>query len=115
MDVNRDLRLVGYPLGSDELVPYRAASKRLRLPASDESHPPDTGCSVSPSCLCCPLPLCKYDDPPHTDERYGRITAEAKRAAAGGRLDYVQFAATRCGVSIRTAHRAVARLWPERT
>ncbi|MBI4297847.1 MAG: hypothetical protein HY676_04880 [Chloroflexi bacterium] len=23
----------------------------------------DDGCEVSPSCLCCPLPICKYDDP----------------------------------------------------
>lgn len=25
--------------------------------------PADTGCQVSPSCLRCPLPQCKYDDP----------------------------------------------------
>lgn len=23
----------------------------------------DSGCDVSPSCLACPLPTCKYDDP----------------------------------------------------
>ena len=23
----------------------------------------DTGCDVSPACLTCPLPVCKYDDP----------------------------------------------------
>jgi hypothetical protein len=27
------------------------------------SHYVDDGCEVSPSCLSCPLPLCKYDDP----------------------------------------------------
>ncbi len=26
-------------------------------------HYEDTGCEVSPSCLTCPLPRCKYDDP----------------------------------------------------
>lgn len=26
-------------------------------------HYEDTGCEVSPSCLSCPLPRCKYDDP----------------------------------------------------
>ena len=26
-------------------------------------HYEDTGCEVSPSCLNCPLPQCKYDDP----------------------------------------------------
>ena len=25
--------------------------------------PPDTGCEYSPSCLACPRPICKYDDP----------------------------------------------------
>lgn len=25
-------------------------------------YPADTGCEVSPSCLECPLPQCKYDD-----------------------------------------------------
>lgn len=24
---------------------------------------PDTGCNLAPSCLQCPLPACKYDDP----------------------------------------------------
>ena len=24
---------------------------------------PDKGCSVAPSCLNCPLPFCRYDDP----------------------------------------------------
>ena len=30
---------------------------------ADGHYPPDTGCDVSLSCLCCPLPQCKYDAP----------------------------------------------------
>jgi hypothetical protein len=29
----------------------------------------DTGCELAPRCLECPLPMCKYDDPRHTDSR----------------------------------------------
>ena len=34
------------------------------IDAVPESYPyRDDGCEVSPSCLRCPLPQCKYDDP----------------------------------------------------
>ena len=32
------------------------------LLSAPERVTPDTGCDVSPSCLTCPLPQCKYDD-----------------------------------------------------
>ena len=35
---------------------------------------PDTGCQYSPSCLACPLPVCKYDAPPET-----QVGAERRR------------------------------------
>ena len=47
---------------------------------------PDTGCEHSPSCLSCPLPLCKYDLPrsystrPYTREQI----VETQRLLAGG-------------------------------
>ncbi len=28
-----------------------------------ERTPPDRGCEVSPKCIDCPLPTCKYDNP----------------------------------------------------
>ena len=34
-----------------------------RQPATGEYSYEDTGCSVAPSCLSCPLAQCKYDDP----------------------------------------------------
>lgn len=33
------------------------------LPDIDFEHYPDSGCQASPSCLSCPLPVCKHDDP----------------------------------------------------
>lgn len=49
--------------------PESAASLRepkdpqLPQDASEFYHYEDTGCEVSDSCLDCPLPLCRYDDP----------------------------------------------------
>ena len=67
----------------------------------------DDGCDVSPSCLNCPLPICKYDDPD-----YLRRTARSARDRAI--LDVrrrealtVPVLAVRFGVSIRTVHRAL--------
>ena len=42
-----------------------ASIDRLELPqdASEFYHYEDNGCEVSDSCLDCPLPLCRYDDP----------------------------------------------------
>lgn len=34
---------------------------RRRGEAEEDSHPADTGCSYYPSCLECPLPVCRYD------------------------------------------------------
>ncbi len=38
---------------------YNARVERDKI----EAFPKDNGCSVSPSCLDCPLPRCKYDNP----------------------------------------------------
>jgi len=37
---------------------------RPKGPAYIAEHSPDTGCEFSPSCLRCPLPLCKDDMEP---------------------------------------------------
>lgn len=36
----------------------------------------DSGCDVSPSCLACPLPICKHDDPAW----WRRVRAETTKA-----------------------------------
>ena len=38
-------------------------SRRSSGPSPRFSDYPDDGCEVAPSCLRCPLPQCKYDDP----------------------------------------------------
>ena len=67
----------------------------------------DDGCDISPTCLNCPLPVCKYDDPD-----YLRRTARSARdqaildARKRERLA-VPALATRFGVSTRTVHRVL--------
>ena len=44
-------------------MPTALLSKTLVDTVPELYHYEDTGCEVSPSCLNCPLPRCKYDDP----------------------------------------------------
>ena len=69
----------------------------------------DNGCDLSPSCLKCPLPRCRYDDPGWVlrEQRSSRDVAilqmRAKQALT------VEELAERFGVSTRTVHRAITR------
>ena len=69
----------------------------------------DTGCEVSPSCLRCPLPQCKYDDPVWYQQyrRQGRDlqVLEVHRTEGVTVLQLAQ----RFGLSQRTIHRALRR------
>lgn len=71
-----------------------------RLP--EQTHYRDDGCEISPRCLECPLPACRYDMPP---KRAGALLREAElhRLLAAG-LSADQAAAT-MGVSRRTVFR----------
>lgn len=68
----------------------------------------DDGCEVSPSCLRCPLPRCKYDDPgwlnrlarEQRDRRILRVWLEGGTPVDG--------LARRFGVSERTVFRILA-------
>lgn len=68
-----------------------------------DSHPSDTGCEASPSCLQCPLPLCKYDVPG------GLAAAKYLERDAAIRQAYRERSATEVakefGVSVRTVYR----------
>jgi AraC-like DNA-binding protein len=70
----------------------------------------DTGCEVSRSCLHCPLPICKYDDPVWYQQyrRHGRDlqVLEVYKREGGD----VTTLAERFGVSPRTIHRALRRV-----
>jgi len=67
----------------------------------------DEGCSVSPTCLNCPLPVCKYDMGMrrHVLTSYMRAFAiQRDRAATGARISEL---AQRHGCSVRTVNRAL--------
>jgi len=68
----------------------------------------DDGCEVSPSCLACPLPICKFDDPGwlQRENRRGRDSEVLRLRASDVPVDLI---ARRYGVSARTVHRIVQR------
>lgn len=68
----------------------------------------DDGCEASVSCLTCPLPMCKYDDPGWTTRQdRGRRDDEIFRLRKTGIP--VPELARQFGVSTRTVHRIVQR------
>ncbi|MFQ5861383.1 MAG: helix-turn-helix domain-containing protein [Dehalococcoidia bacterium] len=72
----------------------------------------DDGCEVSPSCLICPLPKCKYDDPGwlQRERRRGR-DLEVLRVRQAQTLSVPQLA-QRFGISQRTVFRILSRALP---
>ena len=72
-------------------------------------HYEDTGCEVSPSCLNCPLPQCKYDDPVWFQQH--RRTARDLNVLTTMRLENltVEQAAERFSVTVRTIFRIMHR------
>ena len=69
----------------------------------------DDGCEVSPSCLRCPLPQCKYDDPArfHRQRRDARDWEVAMALREGGLS--VPEASVRFSLSQRTIFRILRR------
>ena len=72
-------------------------------------HYEDTGCEVSFSCLNCPLPQCKYDDPAWF-QRQQRFSKDLK-VLTTMRLENltVEEAAERFSVTVRTVFRIMRR------
>ena len=72
-------------------------------------HYEDTGCEVSPSCLSCPLPQCKYDDPVWFP-RHRRLARDLKvwSTMQSERLTADE-AAQRFSVTVRTIFRITRR------
>ena len=93
---------------------YTRSHRRRHEPVLDGlpelMHYADTGCEVASSCLHCPLPQCKYDDPAwyQAYRRQGR-DAELLAAHKDEGLSVFQVA-ERFGVSPRTVHRALKRV-----
>ncbi|MBI4219384.1 MAG: hypothetical protein HY682_04510 [Chloroflexi bacterium] len=67
----------------------------------------DDGCDVSPTCLKCPLPVCKYDDPEFLRRTSRNARDEAILAARHSEGRSVAALAVRFGVSTRTVHRVL--------
>jgi hypothetical protein len=62
----------------------------------------DTGCSLSPSCLACPLPVCRYDTPSQTEQGFRTRQAVLELRDKGMRPTQI---AARLGVTRRTVWR----------
>ena len=76
---------------------------------SEYYHYEDTGCEVAPSCLRCPLPQCKYDDPVWF-QRHQRMARDLKVwSAMQSESLTVEAAAERFSVTVRTVFRIMRR------
>ena len=67
----------------------------------------DGGCEVAGSCLECPLPMCKYDDPGWLQRESRRARDKAILRARRGEGLSVPAVAARFRVSTRTVHRVL--------
>ncbi len=78
-----------------------------RLPEQTKFR--DEGCSIHSSCLSCPLPKCRYDEPGwrQREERASRDSQVLEVRFAEGRS--VTELAALFGVSTRTVHRIMKR------
>ena len=73
----------------------------------------DMGCDIHPTCLTCPLPRCRYDEPgwQQREERQQRdvelLQVQLRHSMS------VEELATHFGVSSRTVHRILKRHQPQ--
>ena len=91
---------------------YHRSHRRRHEPVLDglpeQMHYADTGCEVSISCLICPLPRCKFDDPVWY-QSYRREGRDLQLIGARHEGLSVFQVAERFSVSPRTVHRALRR------
>ena len=82
------------------------AAERFPIVRADglNNHPADDGCEFSASCLTCPLPECKWDDPTITRTFMAVARALEVRQLIREGLSSEEIAA-RLGVSARTVQR----------
>ncbi len=85
------------------------ASVDIVDPTQEFFHYEDTGCEVSPSCLNCPLPQCKYDDLIWY-QRNRRLAKDFQVVTTMQREKLsVEAAAERFSVTVRTIFRIMHR------
>ncbi|MCZ6539309.1 MAG: helix-turn-helix domain containing protein [Chloroflexi bacterium] len=91
----------------ETLVPQTLAPVRSdTLP--ENTRYKDDGCDVSSSCLDCPLPLCKYDDPGWLQRESRRTRDDEIFRLRQERIPVAEIS-QRFGISTRTGHRIVQR------
>lgn len=101
--------LVSIPASFSPALPVSPASVLVVDAVPEFYHYEDTGCEVSASCLNCPLPQCKYDDPVWY-QRNRRLTRDFKVWSAIQQDDLtVDEAAERFSVTVRTIFRIMQR------
>jgi hypothetical protein len=88
---------------------YRRRNEPFLDSLPEQMHYSDTGCEASLSCLSCPLPKCKYDDPVWY-QAYKRRDRDLEllNMYRSDKLSAFEIA-NHFGVSPRTVHRAVRR------
>ena len=94
--------------GADHAWPNHRKPRELTLDTLPERYPyRDDGCQVSPSCLHCPLPKCKYDDPGWYQRQLRQRRDLAIRRARRAQGLTVPQLSQLFGVSQRTVFRAI--------
>ena len=88
-------------------------STRIERPIADDVpefyHYEDTGCEASDSCLDCPLPMCRYDDPVWY-QRNRRLANDFRVVQVIERENLsIDEASLRFGVAPRTVFRIMQR------
>ncbi len=110
MDMQEYRDLVIDELGLKELPTttsseFTGSRTRDRETLPEHTQYQDEGCDISPSCLRCPLPQCRYDDPGwlrrETKSRRDREVLQLHEAEGLGPTDL----ARRFDLSRRTIHR----------
>ncbi len=93
---------------------YTKSRRRREDPSVDglpeQMRYADTGCEASMSCLECPLPRCRFDDPAWYQAYKLRERDEEIAWAYQYENLHVFEVASRFGVSVRTVHRALRRI-----
>ena len=104
--------LLEYTKTTDRTAKQKNATREIDTDRGlpETTNYPDTGCELAPSCLECPLALCKYDDPNisrRSDSNKVMRDAEIMRLFKNG-LDVIAIA-RQVNTSDRTVYRIIQR------
>ncbi len=89
--------------------PSLASRHAIPDDVSEFYHYEDTGCEASDSCLDCPLPFCKYDDPAWY-QRNRRLARDFRILHVMNRESLsIEETAARFSVTVRTVFRIMQR------